>query len=114
MLGPPAIHPLEPLRPNLYARQPPPTPDPNNLLAAAVHPDSMSTFSVEVDGDVILEEWEATPGSTELQEIPGLEGLECSNLDILGVMEAGEYLGIVEVRTHAATVEVRRQFSEAP
>lgn len=50
-------------------------------------------------GETAVEEWEATPGSTELQEIPGLEGLEGDDIGIIGVMEEGEYFAILEVRT---------------
>lgn len=52
---------------------------------------------MEVNGQVAVEGWEAIPGSTELQEIPGLAGLEGSNFEIIGVMEEGEYLAILEV-----------------
>lgn len=87
--------------PHLPSRRRPlhPTRNPKNLLPAAIDPDSISTFTIAVDGDVIWGAWEAIPGSAELQEIPGLAGLEGSDLDILGVMGAGEYLGILEVRT---------------
>eukprot|EP00904_Undaria_pinnatifida_P008263 jgi/Undpi1/4567/HiC_scaffold_18.g07921.m1 len=72
----------------------------------AIDPDSISTFTIAVDGDVIWGAWEAIPGSAELQEIPGLAGLEGSDLDILGVMGAGEYLGILEVEIWITVDEV--------
>lgn len=65
----------------------------------ALHPDSISTLTVSVERQTVVEVWEAAPGSTELQEIPGLEGLEGSDFEINGVMEAGEYFAVLEVRT---------------
>lgn len=64
----------------------------------ALHPDSINTLKVTVGGETAVEEWEATPGSAELQEIPGLEGFRGIDLEITGVMEEGEYLAILEVR----------------
>lgn len=58
----------------------------------------MSKLRVLVDGATILEEWDAVPGSSELQEIPGLEGVEGGRLSIEGVEGAGDYLAILEVR----------------
>lgn len=52
-----------------------------------------------MERQTVVEAWGATPGSTELQEIPGLEGLEGSIFHINGVMEAGEYFAILEVRS---------------
>ena len=52
---------------------------------------------MEVNGETAVEEWEAAPGATELQEIPGLEGLRGSDVKIIGVMEEGEYFAILEV-----------------
>ena len=45
----------------------------------------------------MVEEWEASPG-TEFQAIPGIEGAMGNELTIRGVLEGGEYLGILEVR----------------
>lgn len=69
-----------------------------NLSLAALHPDSINKLMVAVDGQTVVEEWTATPGSTELQKIPGLEGRDGSELEITGVMEEGEYFAILEVR----------------
>lgn len=55
---------------------------------------------MQVDGDADIEQWEAAPGTTELQPIPGLEGLELSFLTLRGIFGAGDYLGILEVTTH--------------
>lgn len=52
-----------------------------------------------MDSETVVEAWGATPGSTELQEIPGVEGLEGHLFRINGVMEAGEYFAILEVRS---------------
>ncbi|CAN0009638.1 unnamed protein product [Ectocarpus sp. 12 AP-2014] len=72
----------------------------------ALHPDSMSKLRVLVDGATILEEWDAVPGSLELQEIPGLEGLEGGRLSIEGVEGAGDYLAILEVEIYIVVDEV--------
>lgn len=69
-----------------------------SLSLTALHPDSIGTLKVEVGGETAVEEWEATPGSAELQEIPGLEGLVGTDLEITGVMEEGQYFAILEVR----------------
>lgn len=72
----------------------------------ALHPDSISTLTVSVERQTVVEVWEAAPGSTELQEIPGLEGLEGSDFEINGVMEAGEYFAVLEVEIYVNVVEV--------
>lgn len=69
-----------------------------NLAVAALSADSaVSTLRVLVDGEVVVSEWEGTPGATELQEIPGVEGSEGAAFTIQGIMEPGEYLAISEV-----------------
>lgn len=55
-----------------------------------------------VNGDGGIEEWEATSETTELQEIPGLEGLETSQMVVMGVYGAGDYLGILEASARTA------------
>lgn len=72
---------------------------PNAPFATALHPDSTRTLTVQVNGDADIEAWEAAPDTTELQEIPGLEGLDLSFLAMRGVFGAGDYLGILEVTT---------------
>lgn len=52
-----------------------------------------------VDGEVVVEEWDAAPGQSELQEIPGVEGLVGSLIEIDGIVEIGEYFAILEVRS---------------
>lgn len=47
----------------------------------------------------LVEQWEATSGSNEMQEITVLQGLDLSSFKIEGIMEEGEYLGILEVRS---------------
>lgn len=71
----------------------------NRSSLTALHPDSIRTLTVSVERQTVVEAWEATPGTTELQEIPGLEGLEGNYFEINGVMEAGEYFAILEVRS---------------
>ena len=66
-------------------------------MTTALHPESIRTLAVELNGDVVVEEWEVPAGSTELQEIPGLKGLDGSDLEIKAVMEDGEYFAILEV-----------------
>lgn len=65
-------------------------------LCIAFHPDSTRTVRVLVDGESVVDEWEGVAGE-ELQEIPGVEGAVGSDLTIEGVLEVGEYLGILEV-----------------
>lgn len=73
-------------------------PDISNVpFATALHPDSTRTLTVQVNGDADIEAWEAAPETTELQEIPGLEGLDLSFLTMRGVFGAGNYLGVLEV-----------------
>ena len=50
-----------------------------------------------VDGEAVVSEFEGTPGATELQEIPGLDGSIGAAFTIQGIMEPGEYLAISEV-----------------
>lgn len=50
-----------------------------------------------VDGFVVVDEWEATPGSATLEEIPGLEGLTGHTVTVQGIMGVDDYLSIVEV-----------------
>lgn len=57
-----------------------------------------------VSAQTVVEEWEAAPGTTELQEIPGLEGVKLRNFMIMGIMEAGEYLAILEVHSFSVTL----------
>ncbi len=54
-----------------------------------------------MDHEVIMEEWDAVAGPSEMQDIPGLEGLEGASLGIYGAMDVGEYLAILEVRERA-------------
>lgn len=70
---------------------------------AAFHPDSVTKIAVTVrnDGETTVVEWEGATGTTELQEISGLEGIVGQDLTIDGVLETGEYLGILEVRFFA-------------
>ena len=56
-----------------------------------------SKLQLLMDGEVVVSEWEGTPGSTKLQEVPGVEGVEGSVLVIQGIMEPGDYLAISEV-----------------
>ena len=66
----------------------------------ALHPDSVRSFNITLNSDLaFVEQWEATPGSSEMQEITALQGLELSSFKIEGIMEDGEYLGILEVRS---------------
>lgn len=48
------------------------------------------------DGERTLVEWEGVAGTTELQEIAGLEGIIGKELSIEGFEETGAYLGILE------------------
>ena len=57
----------------------------------------MRTVRVLVDGEDVVDEWEGAAGE-EPQAIPGVEGAVGSGLIIEGVLEVGEYLGILEVR----------------
>lgn len=69
---------------------------------AAFAPDSVTkiavTTTVSGDSTATTIEWEGAPGTTELQEIVGLEGIIGRSLTIEGVLGTGEYLGILEVR----------------
>lgn len=67
---------------------------------AAFHPDSVTKIAVTVTDDTeeTVVEWEGATGTTELQEIVGLEGIFGEYLTIEGILDTGEYLGILEVR----------------
>lgn len=66
-------------------------------IPTAFHPDSTRTLNLLANADTDIGIWEAAPETTDLQEIPGLEGLELSSLLLRGVFGAGDYLGILEV-----------------
>lgn len=68
-----------------------------NACLTALHPDSASKIRVYVDSDLVVDEWEGTPGSGEMEEIPGLEGLTGARLEIQGVIGTGDYFAILEV-----------------
>ena len=66
--------------------------------ATALHTDSVTEFNIYVDDDdVVFGQWQATAGTTEMQEISTLRGVETSWFRIEGVMDPGDYLGILEV-----------------
>ncbi len=54
-----------------------------------------------MDYEVVVEEWDAVAGPAEMQDVPGVEGLEGESLSIEGVTDVGEYLAILEVRERA-------------
>lgn len=87
---------VEPFQQQITATVSPPTE--KRLSFLALHPDSVSKLTVLIDGEVVVEEWDAAPGQSELQEIPGVEGLVGSLIEIDGVVEIGEYVAILEVR----------------
>lgn len=67
-------------------------------VTTALHPDSVGSFNITLNSDLaFVEQWEATSGTSEMQEITVLQGLELSSFQIEGIMEEGEYLGILEV-----------------
>lgn len=67
-------------------------------VMTALHPDSVRSFNITLNSDLaFVEQWEATSGTSEMQEITVLQGLELSSFQIEGIMEEGEYLGILEV-----------------
>ncbi|CAM9220801.1 unnamed protein product [Pylaiella littoralis] len=72
----------------------------------ALHPDSVTKVRVLVDNQVAVEEWDAVTGSTDLQEIPGLEGLEAGTIALEGVMGIGEYFAILETEIYIIVDEV--------
>ncbi|CAN0223077.1 unnamed protein product, partial [Pylaiella littoralis] len=72
----------------------------------ALHPNSVSKLRVLVNNQVVVEEWDVVAGSTDLQEIPGLEGLEAWSIEIEGVMDAGEYFAILETEIYITVDEV--------
>lgn len=73
----------------------------------ALHPDSVTTLSIVLNGDESdTVEWEAAAGTTGMQEISTLQGLRLSSFEIEGVMEVGEYLGILETSIFVDVEEV--------
>ena len=56
----------------------------------------MTEIQVVLDGRA-LPPWTATPGSSELQEIPGVEGATVSFVTIYGILEPGDFFGVLEV-----------------
>ena len=58
----------------------------------------MTEFNIYVDDDEsVFGQWQATAGTTEMQEISTLRGVETTWFRIEGVMDAGDYLGVLEV-----------------
>eukprot|EP00904_Undaria_pinnatifida_P008257 jgi/Undpi1/4561/HiC_scaffold_18.g07915.m1 len=71
----------------------------------ALHADSVTEFNIYVDDDdVVFGQWQATAGTTEMQEISTLRGVETSWFRIEGVMDPGEYLGILELHEDVVNV----------
>eukprot|EP00904_Undaria_pinnatifida_P008254 jgi/Undpi1/4559/HiC_scaffold_18.g07913.m1 len=63
----------------------------------ALHADSVTEFNIYVDDDEsVFGQWQATAGTTEMQEISTLRGVETTWFRIEGVMDAGDYLGVLE------------------
>lgn len=48
-------------------------------------------------GEEVLPSWTGRPGSSELQEIPGVEGATVSFVTINGILEPGDFFGVLEV-----------------
>lgn len=63
----------------------------------ALHPNSVRKIRVYLDNDLVVDEWEATAGSGEMEDIPGLEALTGNELKIYGAIGIAEYFAILEV-----------------
>lgn len=59
----------------------------------------MTEIQVVLDGKA-LPPWTGTPGSLELQEVPGVEGVTVSFVNIYGILEPGDFFGVLEVSGH--------------
>lgn len=57
----------------------------------------LQLFIRGADYETQVVEWEGAKGSVDLQEVTGLEGAEGTTV-VIGGIQAGEYLGILEVR----------------
>lgn len=53
---------------------------------------------VYADDEVVVDAWEGTPGSGEMEEIEGLKGISAASFRIEGAVEVGEYFAILEVK----------------
>lgn len=67
-------------------------------VVAALHPFYINRLRVLVDHTEIVAEWQTDVlKEGELQDIPGLEGITGEYIRFEGLMDPGEYLGILEV-----------------
>lgn len=58
----------------------------------------MTEIQINADGD-LLTQWTGEPGSSELQEVSGVEGVTLSSMSIYGILEPGDFFGVLEVRS---------------
>ena len=56
----------------------------------------MTEVQVVLDGED-LPPWTGTPASSEMQEVPGVEGVTVSFITIYGILEPGDFFGVLEV-----------------
>ena len=81
-----------------------------DAATTALHPDSVRSFNITLNSDrALVEQWDATPGTTEMQEISVLQGLELRSFQIEGNMEVGEQLGILEVSSRLVCNPAQKQ-----
>lgn len=65
----------------------------------------MTEVQVALD-DTVLSPWTGTPGSSEMQEVPGVEGVTVSSLAIYGILEPGDFFGVLEVGAQCHSINV--------
>lgn len=72
-------------------------PLPPSVSCSAFTADSETTLQVLLEDEVVVESWTGEQGSTALQEIPGLAGSSADEMELLAIMDQGDYIGITEV-----------------
>lgn len=77
------------------------TPLPHSAVCLAFTADSENTLQVLLENVVVVESWTGEQGSTALQEIPGLAGSVADDMELLAIMDQGDYIGITEVGRRA-------------
>ena len=73
------------------------SPSPHAASCAAFTADSETTLQILLEDEVVVESWTGEQGSTALQEIPGLAGSLADEMELLAIMDQGDYIGITEV-----------------
>lgn len=81
--------------------------------SSALHPESVSDIVVLVDGEAVLE-WSGAGGTTEWQDVSIIDGYAGYDVTVQGVLQTGDFFGILEVRRMTASSELETNVCCAP